>query len=181
MLAAAARPRVAPRAPLRAACPRRAVARPLLVRASPPPSSLPPPPDSDDDTGRTRPGARSPLASDDADALFPDDGAVASVALPRTRRSRMVAFTCNKCDARTERRVNPRAWERGTVFLQCGGCGEWHKVRDELALVDEVVFPENARSALAKADAAGELSFAEEAALARATPPPVEGARPERE
>jgi hypothetical protein len=34
------------------------------------------------------------------------------------RRSLLVQFTCNKCDARTKRLINRVAYERGTVFLQ---------------------------------------------------------------
>lgn len=186
-LAAAPRRVVAARPPPRAAFTRRAVARrPGLARAAPPPA-LPLQPDSDDDDRLTlASGSSAPLpspsaSSDESDALFPDAPPSASIALPRPRRSRLVAFTCNKCDARTERAVNPRAWDKGTVFMQCGECGAWHNLRDELNLIDEVVFPENAAAALAKAGPGNELRFAEEAALARATPPPEEGGRPARE
>ena len=40
--------------------------------------------------------------------------------------------------------MNPRAWDKGTVFLQCEACGAWHKVADAAGLVEEVRFPENA-------------------------------------
>ncbi|CAM0881618.1 unnamed protein product [Alopecurus aequalis] len=38
------------------------------------------------------------------------------------RRSLLVEFTCNKCDARTKRLINRAAYERGTVFLQGARC-----------------------------------------------------------
>ena len=154
---------------------RRPAVTPRLARALPP-TSLPLPPD-DDDTTSILPLS---FASDDAsDASDTDSGA--SIALPRPRRSRLVAFTCNKCDGRTERTVNPRAWDRGTVFLQCGECGSWHNVKDELKLIDEVRFPENAAAALAKVEPGEVLTFGEEAALAPASPPREEAGRPERE
>lgn len=43
-----------------------------------------------------------------------------------TRRTRLVTFTCNKCDGRTTRAVNPIAWEKGFVMGQCGECKAWH-------------------------------------------------------
>ena len=52
----------------------------------------------------------------------------------------MITFTCNKCDARTERQINPTAWDRGLVFVQCGTCQAWHKVADAAGLIEEVVF-----------------------------------------
>lgn len=41
-------------------------------------------------------------------------------------------------DGRTERMVNPRAWDKGMVFVQCGHCNAWHKIRDEAGLVEEI-------------------------------------------
>ena len=133
--------------------PRRAMRRPAvtprLARALPP-TSLPLPP-GDDDTVSSPPLS---FASDDAsDASDSDSGA--SIALPRPRRSRLVAFTCNKCDGRTERSVNPRAWDRGTVFLQCGECGAWHNVKDELKLIDEVRFPRKRGGGVGQGGAGG--------------------------
>ncbi|KAK9908679.1 hypothetical protein WJX75_001344 [Coccomyxa subellipsoidea] len=43
----------------------------------------------------------------------------ASMPLVMPRRSRQVTFTCNKCDGKTTRMVNPIAWDRGMVFVQC--------------------------------------------------------------
>ena len=39
---------------------------------------------------------------------------------------------------RTERLVNPVAWEKGLIFAQCGTCESWHKLRDECSLVEEI-------------------------------------------
>jgi len=57
-----------------------------------------------------------------------------------SRRTLKVTFTCNKCGHRTDRLVNPLAWDKGLVFAQCKGCGVWHKLRDEAQLIDEIVF-----------------------------------------
>jgi len=48
-----------------------------------------------------------------------------------------VVFTCDRCGTRQEKRVNPRAAARGTVFVQCAGCDEWHQLCDNLGLVEE--------------------------------------------
>ncbi|XP_078431323.1 zim17-type zinc finger protein [Wolffia australiana] len=53
------------------------------------------------------------------------------------RRSLLVQFTCNACGERTERLINRVAYDRGTVFLQCAGCGVYHKFVDNLNLVEE--------------------------------------------
>lgn len=37
--------------------------------------------------------------------------------------------------ARTARKVNPLAWDKGLVLAQCGGCEVWHKLRDAGGLV----------------------------------------------
>lgn len=34
--------------------------------------------------------------------------------------------------------VNPIAWDRGTVFVQCGDCEVWHNIRDEAGLIEEI-------------------------------------------
>ena len=46
----------------------------------------------------------------------------------------------NNPDARTERQINPTAWDKGLVFVQCGKCEAWHKVADSAGLIEEVVF-----------------------------------------
>jgi hypothetical protein len=47
---------------------------------------------------------------------------------------------CIVAEGSSQRMVNPRAWNRGTVFLQCQNCQVWHNVVDNLKLVDEIRF-----------------------------------------
>lgn len=42
------------------------------------------------------------------------------------RRSKKAVFTCNKCGGRSEKLVNPLAWEKGLVLAQCDHCKVWH-------------------------------------------------------
>lgn len=74
------------------------------------------------------------VGPDNASAASP---AEASFDIKLPRRSLLVQFTCNKCDARTERLINRVAYERGTVFLQCAGCQVYHKFVDNLGLIVE--------------------------------------------
>ena len=53
------------------------------------------------------------------------------------RRTMAVRFTCNRCGTRTERRINPKAYSDGTVFVQCSGCDVHHKLVDNLNLYFE--------------------------------------------
>ncbi|XP_031479366.1 uncharacterized protein LOC116250109 [Nymphaea colorata] len=66
------------------------------------------------------------------------EGATLDLKLPR--RSLLVQFTCNACGDRTRRFVNRVAYERGTIFLQCAGCQQYHKFVDNLGLVVEYDF-----------------------------------------
>ena len=50
----------------------------------------------------------------------------------------MITFTCNLCSGRTERLVNPLAWDKGLVIVQCQHCEKWHKVADAANLVEEI-------------------------------------------
>jgi len=59
----------------------------------------------------------------------------ASVQLPRSRRRVQMTFTCNKCDARTMRMINPDVLEKGTMWVQCGDCEVWHQIVDNLGLI----------------------------------------------
>lgn len=34
--------------------------------------------------------------------------------------------------------VNPVAWDKGLVFVQCGQCKAWHKIQDAAGLIDEI-------------------------------------------
>jgi protein import protein ZIM17 len=40
--------------------------------------------------------------------------------------------------ARTLRMVNPVAWDRGLVIVQCSGCESWHKLADATNMVEEI-------------------------------------------
>lgn len=56
------------------------------------------------------------------------------------RRSMLVGFTCNACGGRTERLVNPLAWAKGMVIVQCEHCKAWHKIADANNMVEEYRF-----------------------------------------
>ncbi|KAI5000841.1 hypothetical protein ZWY2020_010800 [Hordeum vulgare] len=62
--------------------------------------------------------------------------AEASFDIKLPRRSLLIQFTCNKCDARTKRLINRVAYERGTVFLR-KLCQAYHKFVDNLGLIVE--------------------------------------------
>lgn len=51
-----------------------------------------------------------------------------------------MAFTCNACGVQSHRFINRLAYERGTVFIQCSGCSQYHKFVDNLGLVVEYSF-----------------------------------------
>jgi protein import protein ZIM17 len=59
------------------------------------------------------------------------------VQLPMKKRSAEMSFTCNVCQHRTTRMVNPHAFKNGTMFAQCAGCEAWHKIVDNLGLIYE--------------------------------------------
>lgn len=63
-----------------------------------------------------------------------------SIDLQLPRRSLLVQFTCDACGERTKRLINRLAYERGTVFVQCSGCLQHHKLVDNLGLVVEYDF-----------------------------------------
>jgi hypothetical protein len=64
----------------------------------------------------------------------------AKIDLNLPRRSRLVAFTCNLCNGRSERLVNPIAWDKGLVIVKCQHCEKWHKIADAANLVEEIRF-----------------------------------------
>ncbi|KAJ0241362.1 DNL-type domain-containing protein [Hirschfeldia incana] len=68
------------------------------------------------------------------------EGQVASVDIKLPRRSLQVEFSCNSCGERTKRLINRLAYERGLVFVQCGGCLKHHKLVDNLGLIVEYDF-----------------------------------------
>ena len=75
-------------------------------------------------------------AGDSEDASESEEESTrASVQLPRTRRRVQMTFTCNKCEGRTMRMINPDVLERGTMWVQCGQCEVWHQVIDNLGLI----------------------------------------------
>jgi len=61
------------------------------------------------------------------------------VQLPMARRRAELTFTCNKCEQRGTRMVNPEVYKRGTLFVQCPNpdCAVWHKIVDNLGLIYE--------------------------------------------
>ncbi|KAM7484499.1 hypothetical protein LguiA_000508 [Lonicera macranthoides] len=66
--------------------------------------------------------------------------AMIDIKLPR--RSLLVHFTCNACGERSQKLISRLAYERGTVFVQCSGCLQHHKLVDNLGLVVEYDFRE---------------------------------------
>lgn len=57
------------------------------------------------------------------------------------------------CGHRNEKLINPRAWHEGTVFARCDGCSVVHKLKDNLNLIDEIVYSRD-ESAVGEADVA---------------------------
>lgn len=49
-------------------------------------------------------------------------------------------------DGKTTRMVNPIAWDRGMVFVQCGTCEAWHNIRDAAGLIEEIRYNESSQS-----------------------------------
>ncbi|KAL1828877.1 hypothetical protein ACET3Z_007289 [Daucus carota] len=66
-----------------------------------------------------------------------------SIDLKLPRRSLLVQFTCNICGERSQRLVNKLAYEKGTVYIQCAGCSQYHRLVDNLNLVVEYDFRED--------------------------------------
>ena len=70
-----------------------------------------------------------------------DDDTDRKAEMPTTqyspRRTMAVQFTCNRCQTRTERRINPKAYTDGTIFVECSGCSVHHKLIDNLNLYYE--------------------------------------------
>ncbi len=63
-----------------------------------------------------------------------DEDDVVRPASGNPRRTKRIQFTCNMCGSTTTKMVNPHAWEKGTVFAQCSGCGVKHKLIGEMPL-----------------------------------------------
>ncbi|GAV73290.1 zf-DNL domain-containing protein [Cephalotus follicularis] len=64
-----------------------------------------------------------------------DSNQSASIDIKLPRRRLLVQFTCDDCGERTQRLINPLAYERGLVYVQCAGCSQHHKLVDNLGLV----------------------------------------------
>lgn len=58
-----------------------------------------------------------------------------TIAAEHPRRTRRLLFTCNLCGQSNSKRVNPIAWERGSVFARCDGCDVVHKLKDNLKVM----------------------------------------------
>eukprot|EP01025_Chloroclados_australasicus_P003510 TRINITY_DN10839_c0_g2_i3.p1 TRINITY_DN10839_c0_g2~~TRINITY_DN10839_c0_g2_i3.p1 ORF type:complete len:320 (-),score=41.69 TRINITY_DN10839_c0_g2_i3:600-1493(-) len=56
------------------------------------------------------------------------------------RRTMLIGFTCDRCTGRSWRMVNPWAFSRGLVYVQCYYCKSWHKLVDNISLVEEIHF-----------------------------------------
>jgi len=95
---------------------------------------------------RPRPGVVSLATSDegsDENAAGSDDGVYRldlNSVEGASRRSMLVSFTCNACGGRSERLVNPLAWAKGMVIVQCEQCKAWHKIADSQNMVEEYIF-----------------------------------------
>jgi len=61
-----------------------------------------------------------------------------SLTLAAMHDAHLLFFTPALADGRTERLVNPVAWERGMVIAQCAHCEAWHKLADAANLVQEI-------------------------------------------
>nr|VDD01596.1 unnamed protein product [Brassica rapa] len=93
------------------------------------------------------------LTDDDSELNPEEEGQVASVDIKLPRRSLQVEFSCNSCGVRTKRLINRLAYERGLVFVQCGGCLKHHKLVDNLGLIVDLSV-----TAFWKGDGAGAVS-----------------------
>ncbi|XP_042458084.1 DNL-type zinc finger protein-like isoform X1 [Zingiber officinale] len=79
-----------------------------------------------------------------ASESLPGSSSPQEIKLPR--RNLLVEFTCDSCGERTRRLINRVAYEKGTIFLQCGGCLVYHKFVDNLGLVVEYDMREDSGS-----------------------------------
>lgn len=88
-------------------------------------------------------GSNSEACPETDQTYVPNDAAKeAAIDLKLPRRSLLVTFTCNSCDARSQKLINRLAYERGLVYVQCSGCSKYHKLVDNLGLVVEYNFQE---------------------------------------
>ncbi|PRW21116.1 Hsp70 escorting 2 [Chlorella sorokiniana] len=116
-------------------------AQPLVLSSG---EDLLPAPSSSDDATSAAPALSSASGSSGSydsaggsDGEAEGDGTV-RIDLQLPRRSLLVKFTCNLCGGRSERLVNPVAWNKGMVIAQCQHCQAWHKLADAGNLVEEI-------------------------------------------
>lgn len=77
-------------------------------------------------------------SSEDDSSSLPSEEIKIDLNLPRRRLQ--ISFTCDACGVRSQRIINPHAYARGTVFVQCAGCEVYHKLVDNLGLIEEIDF-----------------------------------------
>mmetsp|Transcript_78563 Transcript_78563/g.159724 ORF Transcript_78563/g.159724 Transcript_78563/m.159724 type:complete len:329 (+) Transcript_78563:20-1006(+) len=91
-------------------------------------------------SGGLVPVANPQQSEDEGEVLGEGDGEqevyVGSSSSPR--RTKMIGFTCLRCNARSYKPINPLSFEEGTLVVQCGKCGNWHKIKDHLGLFHEL-------------------------------------------
>lgn len=61
----------------------------------------------------------------------------------------------SSADGTTSRMVNPVAWDKGLVFVQCGQCKAWHKIQDAAGLIDEIRYADEDEESSLSSDAEG--------------------------
>eukprot|EP00250_Pteridium_aquilinum_P020329 c24785_g6_i1 orf=450-968(-) len=86
------------------------------------------------------PASLSSASPEEDSASFPSKELGPKIDLNHPRRKLQVSFTCDACGVRSQRLINPNAYARGTVFVQCGGCDVYHKLVDNLNLIEEYDF-----------------------------------------
>eukprot|EP00246_Nothoceros_aenigmaticus_P014322 TRINITY_DN5375_c0_g1_i1.p1 TRINITY_DN5375_c0_g1~~TRINITY_DN5375_c0_g1_i1.p1 ORF type:complete len:164 (-),score=15.06 TRINITY_DN5375_c0_g1_i1:402-893(-) len=87
--------------------------------------------------------SRAQASSNELAQDVPDRGSAqgsVQIDLQLPRRRLLVQFKCNVCETTTQRLVNPEAYKRGTVFVQCAGCEAYHQLVDNLGLIQEYDF-----------------------------------------
>eukprot|EP00250_Pteridium_aquilinum_P020320 c24785_g10_i1 orf=818-1345(-) len=92
------------------------------------------------------PASLSSASPEEDSASFPSEEQGPKVDLNHPRRRLQVSFTCNACGVRSDRLINPHAYARGTVFVQCAGCDVYHQLVDNLNLIEEYDFRQETNS-----------------------------------
>ncbi|KAI5075739.1 hypothetical protein GOP47_0009815 [Adiantum capillus-veneris] len=84
--------------------------------------------------------ALSNSSHEEDSSSLPSEEHESKIDLSLPRRRLQVSFTCDACGERSRRLINPHAYARGTVFVQCAGCEVYHKLVDNLGLIEEYDF-----------------------------------------